>query len=292
MVTVKNDYYTKNRCYTNNRNYNKKGIIVHSTATPGIMAKPFRDRWNNATVAKAVHAFLDDKEVIVCLPQTREAWHVGTTEGNRYYYGFEICEDKEHTREYFLKAYKNAVEYTASMVKAVGVSVDRIYSHKEANRKGFASNHGDPEHWWSKFGYTMDDFRRAVHKELGVIKALIKGDTGNDVKQLQLELAEMGYKIVVDGSFGAATESIVKQFQKDNKLTVDGYFGPQSRAAADKILSELREPKPEAQKEQPLPDGQWFRVVRGSYKYRSNAVQAQEALSKAGFNSFLAIHKE
>lgn len=46
------------------------------------------------------------------------------------------------------------------------------------------------------------------------------------------------------------------------------------------------------EKEMPLPDGQWFRVVTESFKYRSNAVELQEKLSKAGFKSFLAIHKE
>lgn len=244
MVKIVKDYYTKNRCYTRNNNYKKVGIIVHSTATPGVMAKPFRDRWNNATVAKAVHAFLDDKEVIECLPESREAWHVGTSTGNRYYYGFEICEDKDHSEEYFLKAYKNAVEYTAIMVKRLGLSVSDVFSHKEGNRKGIASNHGDPEHWFSKFGYTMDDFRRAVYKELGIVKALSKGDKGNDVKIMQAVLKEIGYAVTVDGSFGPATESIVRLFQSNNGLTVDGYYGPQSKAKAEELIAKLRTPKP------------------------------------------------
>lgn len=244
MVKIVKDYYTKNRCYTRNNNYKKVGIIVHSTATPGVMAKPFRDRWNNATVVKAVHAFLDDKEVIECLPESREAWHVGTSTGNRYYYGFEICEDKDHSEEYFLKAYKNAVEYTAIMVKRLGLSVSDVFSHKEGNRKGIASNHGDPEHWFSKFGYTMDDFRRAVYKELGIVKALSKGDKGNDVKIMQAVLKEIGYAVTVDGSFGPATESIVRLFQSNNGLTVDGYYGPQSKAKAEELIAKLRTPKP------------------------------------------------
>lgn len=244
MAVIKKDYYTKNRCYSNNRNYKKIGIIVHSTATPGVMAKPFRDRWNNATVAKAVHAFLDDKEVIECLPEAREAWHVGTSTGNRYYFGFEICEDKDHSEEYFLKAYKNAVEYTAVMIKRLGLTVNDIFSHKEGNRKGIASNHGDPEHWFSKFGYTMDDFRRAVYKELGIVKALSKGDKGTDVKIMQAVLKEIGYAVTVDGSFGPATESIVRLFQNNNGLTVDGYYGPQSKAKAEELIAKLRTPKP------------------------------------------------
>lgn len=274
MVKIVKDYYTKNRCYTRNNNYKKVGIIVHSTATPGVMAKPFRDRWNNATVAKAVHAFLDDKEVIECLPESREAWHVGTSTGNRYYYGFEICEDKDHSEEYFLKAYKNAVEYTAIMVKRLGLSVSDVFSHKEGNRKGIASNHGDPEHWFSKFGYTMDDFRRAVYKELGIVKALSKGDKGNDVKIMQAVLKEIGYAVTVDGSFGPATESIVRLFQSNNGLTVDGYYGPQSKAKAEELIAKLRTPKPVEPPKAPEP----ARLVEDGFMGPATIKRLQEYL--------------
>lgn len=39
-----------------------------------------------------------------------------------------------------------------------------IISHKEGNKKGLASNHGDPEHLWKGLdtGYTMEGFRRAA----------------------------------------------------------------------------------------------------------------------------------
>lgn len=274
MVKIVKDYYTKNRCYTRNNNYKKVGIIVHSTATPGVMAKPFRDRWNNATVAKAVHAFLDDKEVIECLPESREAWHVGTSTGNRYYYGFEICEDKDHSEEYFLKAYKNAVEYTAIMVKRLGLSVSDVFSHKEGNRKGIASNHGDPEHWFSKFGYTMDDFRRAVYKELGIVKALSKGDKGNDVKIMQAVLKEIGYAVTVDGSFGPATESIARLFQSNNGLTVDGYYGPQSKAKAEELIAKLRTPKPVEPPKAPEP----ARLVEDGFMGPATIKRLQEYL--------------
>lgn len=36
----------------------------------------------------------------------------------------------------------------------------------------------------------------------------------------------------------------------------------------------------------------YFRVICGSYKDRANAVEQQEKLKKAGFNSFLAVYKD
>ena len=42
---------------------------------------------------------------------------------------------------------------------------------------------------------------------------------------LQRRLKELGYKISVDGSFWKETDAVVRQFQKDRRLKVDGYVG-------------------------------------------------------------------
>lgn len=41
-----------------------------------------------------------------------------------------------------------------------------------------------------------------------------------------------------------------------------------------------------------LPEGEYFRVVVGSYRERANANRIQDKLKKAGFDSFLTIYKE
>lgn len=55
---------------------------------------------------------------------------------------------------------------------------------------------------------------------------LRKGDNSTDVRNLQLALNQLGYKTNgTDGKFGAATETAVKQFQVDYKITADGLAG-------------------------------------------------------------------
>ena len=216
-MEIKQNYMTRNRCFTNNRNYKKQGIVIHSTATPGIMAWQWFTRWNRQDISKAVHAFVDDKEVIEYLPPLREAWHVATQKGNRYFYGIELCEDKGHSKEYFLKAYANDVKYTAKVVKDLGLSVKDIYSHKEANRLGFASNHGDPEHWWSKFGYNMDMFRRDVQKELSGQDGEIVSGGASDVN--------MSTGLKVDGYLGYNT---IVALQKEMGTIQDGVISKKS----------------------------------------------------------------
>lgn len=67
------------------------------------------------------------------------------------------------------------------------------------------------------------------------------GDTGADVKRIQLRLTELGY---YDGKissyFGVATADAVEAFQKKNGLTVDGKFDREDR---DLLLSEKARPK-------------------------------------------------
>lgn len=58
---------------------------------------------------------------------------------------------------------------------------------------------------------------------------LKKGCSGNDVKWLQWELAEAGFDIVIDGSFGSKTDDDLRDFQKSSKIVVDGICGAKTR---------------------------------------------------------------
>ena len=43
---------------------------------------------------------------------------------------------------------------------------------------------------------------------------------------MQFLLNNASYRISIDGVFGNETEKVLKQFQKDKKLDVDGICGP------------------------------------------------------------------
>ena len=51
------------------------------------------------------------------------------------------------------------------------------------------------------------------------------GSSGDEVKKLQESLNSQGYKLDVDGKFGSATQSAVRDYQSKNGLTVDGIVG-------------------------------------------------------------------
>ena len=90
-------------------------------------------------------------------------------------------------------------------------------------------------HWYEFPGikYTTDDNTdndktemEKVEYEFGS-RTLRKDMSGNDVKELQALLIELDYlpENSADGEFGSKTYAAVKEYQKDNSLTVDGIVG-------------------------------------------------------------------
>ncbi len=67
-------FMTGNDCFNCNRSIEVKGIMIHSTAEPGIMAEDWFDLWNKSYKKGdferqvCVHCFSDDKNVCQYLP--------------------------------------------------------------------------------------------------------------------------------------------------------------------------------------------------------------------------------
>lgn len=159
-----------------------KGIMVHSTASPGVSAQRFRDRWNVPGVGASVHYFVDDKSIIQCLPTDKRAGHCAGA-ANKTHIAFEMCEPTglqynsngsalvryAPPAGYFAAVWENAVGLCAMLCRKYALDPLKdgvILSHAEGAKRGLASNHADVGHWFPHEGKTMDDFRRAVRERL------------------------------------------------------------------------------------------------------------------------------
>lgn len=58
--------------------------------------------------------------------------------------------------------------------------------------------------------------------------AIRRGARGNLTKAMQAFLFFKGYTLAVDGIFGNITEEVVRSFQRDNRLAIDGISGKQT----------------------------------------------------------------
>jgi len=74
----------------------------------------------------------------------------------------------------------------------------------------------------------------------GSVLAIPQGRVGIEVADIQKVLLALGYKLPkhgVDGVRGPETAGVVRQFQKDNALEVDGDPGPETVAALNKLVA-------------------------------------------------------
>lgn len=197
-------FLTRNPCYKENvqraderyrvfQDSGSKDLMLHSAGCAQPSAEVFYGLWNREDCNEVcVHAAIDANtgNCLQFLPWNYRGWHCGTP-GNNTHIGIEMCESKHiryltpgepgyapgkfvvldrlKARADCEKAYNAAVELFAMLSKMFGLNPDKsIISHSEGYRKGIATNHGDPEHYWAGLGmgYTMDGFRLDVKKKM------------------------------------------------------------------------------------------------------------------------------
>lgn len=189
MLRIETVYQTKNRCYLAAKPANHIGILVHSTGANNKYLKRYVDapdlvgvnsngnHWNNPTGDKCMHAFIGlDKNseimVVQTLPYEYACWGCASGKKGSYNYDpvahiqFEICQGSNTDATYYHKAIAAAEEYCVYLCRLFGFTADDITSHKEAAKKGYASDHDDPIEWMECFGDDMNQFRARVAARL------------------------------------------------------------------------------------------------------------------------------
>lgn len=189
---------TQNRCYKTGQKIKPKGVMVHSTGANNPNLRRYiqpadndpnkeellkqlginknHNDWNRSNLDVCVHGFigkLADNSIaaVQTLPFNYRGWHAGNgTSGksaNSTHISFEICEDSLNDSTYFNQVYKTAVEFTAMLCKEFNLDPladGVVICHSEGYRRGIASGHADVEHWFPKFGKSMNDFRNDVKR--------------------------------------------------------------------------------------------------------------------------------
>lgn len=217
-----------------------------------------KNDWNHINKDAGLNAWigkLADGSVgtVQTMPWDYKPWGCGGGCNNGWIQ-FEICEDALTDKAYFDKVYSEACELTAYLCKLYnidpcgtvqysGKTVPTILCHHDSYKLGLGSGHVDIDHWFPKFGKSMETVRQDVAKLLNTaykpieqpkrtatitVPYLEYGDDGNAVKALQGALIALGYdcgKAGADGDFGNGTKAAVIKYQQSNKLSADGVVG-------------------------------------------------------------------
>ena len=217
-------YSKNNLCYKAARTMptgSPAGIIIHSTDAnnpnlkryvnaPEICGEnPYRNYFDRPDSNVCPHAVIGkDKNGEVkaakLLPWNVCCWGCGSGSKGSYNYApayiqIEIAEDALNDRAYFEDAFGLAADLCKRLMKNYPtIKPENIISHKEACARGYASNHGDPEHWLARFGKNMDWFRGQVapEKQVRITAEISVGQSKAD--EVSAKLRGLGCSVKVD----------------------------------------------------------------------------------------------
>lgn len=259
---------TNSDCYKTGAKIKVKGLMLHSVGCNQPSAQVFVKSWNQPNKNVCCHGLIDgdDGSVYQTLPWDHRAWHCGSS-GNDTHISVEMCEpatikytggsswadlDPAATKATVMRTYKAAVElfaYLCDMYSLNPLGDGVIVSHCEGHKRGIASNHGDPEHIWKKYGLTMDGFRKDVKAAMSKTE---KAETTVEAEKGTIYRVQVGaYKSLDNG---------IKQLEKVKN------------AGFDAILVKV---------------GDLYKVQCGAFGKKENATALKDKLEKAGFEAIL-----
>ncbi|MDD6419854.1 MAG: SLAP domain-containing protein [Lactobacillus delbrueckii] len=167
-----------------------EGIVVHETATPGATAwdegRYFNNNWTS--VYSYVHAVVDNSQTIQLMSTDYGTWGAGPVANVRYIQ-IELCEVS--TRSKFVQSVANDAYYIATLLHQYNLTPSRasksgtgtIWSHNEVSQYLGGTDHGDPDGYFAKWGYSMSDFYSLItyyYNKLGTSSnSSNSGNSGN-----------------------------------------------------------------------------------------------------------------
>lgn len=196
-------------------------IIVHSTGAnnpnlrryvnaPEVCGEnPYKNYFDRTDSDVCPHAVIGlDKSGEVraakLLPWNVCCWGCGSGSKGSYNYSpayiqIEVCEDDLTDEEYFKAAFSLAAKLCARLMKNYPtIKLENVISHHEAHLRGYASNHGDCDHWLARFGKNMDWFRGQVapEKQVRITAEITVGQSKAD--EVSAKLRGLGCSVKVD----------------------------------------------------------------------------------------------
>lgn len=172
------------------------------------------------------------------------------------YTGSSKVGDGDDNLWYFTEETQESLVWLVSrLMDEYGIGIDRVIRHYDVTGKicpnPYVKNNNLRTSWtWDQFKANLQQYRKdgtitlfsAQSGSAGGIAPqtksyLSKGDKGDAVRVMQGMLIACGYSCGsagADGDFGSGTDAALRKFQKAAGLSVDGKYGPLSKAALEK----------------------------------------------------------
>lgn len=167
--------------YSSRRGNAVKFIVIHDTANKNAGANAYNHYryFGGKNRNASAHYFVDDKEIVQIVGDSKAAWHCGDNQGygralngatNLNSIGVELCVNKDGDYD---KALFNLVELVKNLMKKFKIPLERVCRHYDVTRKNCPST------------FTTDDWVR-FKKRLGN-DILIKFDLERDSEGIYIK---------------------------------------------------------------------------------------------------------
>ena len=265
----------------------------------------YNNHWNQHRPSGrqvCVHAFIGKLKngtvaTYQTLPWDHRGWHAGG-EANDSHIGFEICEDNLSDAAYFNAVYKEATELCAHLCKLYRLTENDIIGHYEGFQKKIASNHGDPRHWFSRHGKSMDTFRADVKELLMPTNERVQSFQVDDVvsikssaskyypggptipgwvKELHHKVTQTDFNnkpVIHAGKVCVLLGKRVDKKTKQESAGIMTWVNEDELILVDRIRDDI---------EEDIQPKKYYRVQVGAFTNRENAENLMKELTKAGF---------
>lgn len=199
-----------------------EGIVVHETDDPGATAHDealyFNRKWMN--INAYVHAFIDDNQVVQMCSPNMGTWGTGQQANNRFIQ-VELCE--EDSRDAFAKSVNNDAIYIAKLLHRYNLKPDNAYvdgkgtiwSHHAVSKFLGGTDHVDPDTYFAKWGYNMDQFYSLIEyyynlqKKNGNTKTKDPNKTKQEIPIVQGAVT-LGHDAYIYNHKGKTTKKMLK----------------------------------------------------------------------------------
>jgi N-acetylmuramoyl-L-alanine amidase len=218
-------------------------IVLHYTGMPDARAALQRLCAPESQVSAHYFVF-EDGRIVQCVPESRRAWHAGEAEWagetdiNSISVGIEIA-NPGHEFGYpdFSKRQIAAVTTLCrSIQKRFPITPEGVLAHSDVapRRK---QDPGEKFPWQSLHDSGIGQWVRPA-PILDGGRALALADSGEEVADIQRQLAEYGYGLPVTGAYDGQTRDVVTAFQRHFRpARVDGIVDASTRKTLADLLA-------------------------------------------------------
>jgi N-acetylmuramoyl-L-alanine amidase len=218
-------------------------VILHYTGMP--TGEGALERLRDPASEVSSHYFVwENGRILQLVPETRRAWHAGAscwkreTDLNSASIGIEIV-NQGHINGVPTPFPDAQIEAVAALCRDIGnrhlIDPKRFLAHSDI-APGRKIDPGEAFPWDRLAELGVGHWPKTP--DVTNAPALFEGQTGYEIKALQVALATYGYHIQADGVFGPRTKAVVEAFQRRfRRARVDGVADAETRAILASLLA-------------------------------------------------------